>query len=51
VPLNVVYPASEPSGFHLMMNTSVPPTEAGKLTPDAVGAAPNVFIGTVAVDW
>jgi hypothetical protein len=51
VPLNVVYPASVPfDPFHLMTKMSCN-TETGKLTPDAVGAVPNVFIGTATVDW
>jgi hypothetical protein len=50
VPLIVEYPASEPFAFHLMTNASLAvPAVIGKLTPDAVGAVPNVFIGTVAV--
>jgi hypothetical protein len=32
-----------------MTNASVP-VEIGKLNPDAVGVAPNVFIGTVVVE-
>jgi hypothetical protein len=50
VPRIVEYPATVPFAFHLMTNASlVVPGVIGKLTPDAVGAVPNVFIGTVAV--
>jgi hypothetical protein len=51
-PLLVEYPASVPfDPFHLMTNVDdvLPLTPAGKLTPDAVGAVPKVFIGA-AVD-
>jgi hypothetical protein len=48
LPLIVEYPASVPFAFHLITNMSVP-VEIGKLTPVAVGAVPNVNIGT-AVD-
>jgi hypothetical protein len=49
VPLIVEYPATVPfDPFHLMTNASN--VAIGKLTPDAVGAVPNVFIGTVVVE-
>ena len=47
LPLILEYPATVPfDPFHLMMNASAP-EEAGKLTPDANGAVPNVVIATV----
>ena len=49
-PAIVEYPASVPfDPFHLMTNASVLAVVLGKLNPDAVGAVPNVFIGTFVV--
>ena len=49
VPLMVVNAETAPAEVHLITNASVP-VEIGKLNPDAVGAVPNVFIGTVVVE-